>query len=73
MLVARWGRRHRAGCARPPNRSDVSVALLLSAFESAAAPFRPMLFSSRLQRDKEVRNARGEMGPPAQSRVRATD
>jgi hypothetical protein len=53
MLVARWGRRHRAGCARPTNRSDVSVALLLSASESAAAPASPIWLRPRLQRGEE--------------------
>jgi hypothetical protein len=40
MLVARQGRRNRAG--RATYLSDVSVALLLSAFESAAAPAPPI-------------------------------
>ncbi len=40
--------------------SDVSVALLLSASESAATPASPILLSSRLQRERWVRDARGE-------------
>ncbi len=42
MLVARQGRRHRAG-REATYLSDVSVALLLSASESAAAPWPLML------------------------------
>jgi hypothetical protein len=39
MLVAKQGRRHRAGCARLETyERSVSVALLLSASESTAAP-----------------------------------
>jgi hypothetical protein len=44
MLVARKGRRHRAG-REATYESDVSVALLLSASESAAAPWPLMLLS----------------------------
>ena len=51
MLVARLGRRHRAG--RVTYRRDVSVALLLSASESAAAPASPIWFSVRLLRGEE--------------------
>ncbi len=58
--------------ARATYESDFSVALLLSASESAAAPAPPMLSRSRLQRKWRVRDARGETGPPAQSRARAT-
>ncbi len=39
--------------ARATYLSDVSVALLLSAFESAAAPATPILLLPRLQRDEE--------------------
>ena len=124
MLVARQGRRQSR--ARATYSSDVSVALILSASESAAAPASPIWFSYRLQRGEEgqrcswrdraastkqdmrdllerrqrrvalerlrercgargtdpvvpqaaarrgVRDARGETGPPAQSRARAT-
>ncbi len=49
-----------------------SVALLFSAFESASAPLAPIWFNCKLQREKRVRNARSETGPPAQSRARAT-
>ena len=53
--------------------SDVSVALILRASESAAAPSSPIwLFLPSLQRVEEVRDARGETGPPAKSRARAT-
>jgi hypothetical protein len=52
---------------------DASVALLLSASDSAAAPASPISFHPRLQRGvRKVRDARGETGPPAQSRARAT-
>ncbi len=59
---------------RPTYSSDVSVALLLSASESAAAPASPIWALHRLQRGEErrVRDARGETGPPAQSRARPT-
>jgi hypothetical protein len=57
--------------ARATYESDVSVALLLSAFESAAAPAAPIALLSRLQ-ERMVRYARGEAGPPAQARARAT-
>jgi hypothetical protein len=53
MLVARQGRRHRAGCARTTYRIDVSVALLFSASESAAAPASPIWLRLRLQRGEE--------------------
>jgi hypothetical protein len=53
MLVARQGRRHRAGRARPTNRIDVSDVLLLSASESAAAPATSIWFHVRLQRGEE--------------------
>jgi hypothetical protein len=58
--------------ARATYLSDVSVALLLSASESAAAPASPMLLLASPQRKRRVRVARGETGPPAQSRTRAT-
>jgi hypothetical protein len=51
MLVARQGRGHRAG--RATYTRDVSVTLLLSASESAAAPASPILLCSRLQRGEE--------------------
>ncbi len=51
MLEARQGRRHRAG--RVTYLSDVSVALLLSAFESAEAPAGPISLCRRLQREEE--------------------
>jgi hypothetical protein len=51
MLVAREGRRHRAG--RATYLSDVSVALLLSASESAAAPVSRSRLLCRLQRGEE--------------------
>jgi hypothetical protein len=51
MLVAWQGRRNRVG--RATYTRDVSVALLLSTSESAAAPALPILFSSRLQRGGE--------------------
>jgi hypothetical protein len=78
MLVARQGCRHRAGRARATYLSDVSVALLLSASDSAAAPASPIWLNAwlfhRLRRGEEgqVRHARGETGPPAQSKARAT-
>ena len=53
MLVARNGRRHRAGRARATYSSDVSVALLLSASESASAPASPIWLCCRLQRGEE--------------------
>jgi hypothetical protein len=63
--------------ARATYDSDVSVALLLSASESAAAPapqrprrrsgYRPVCSEERM-----VRDARGETGPPAQSKARQT-
>jgi hypothetical protein len=53
MLVARQGRRHRAGCARTTYRIDVSVALLFSASESAAAPATPIWLFRRLQQGEE--------------------
>jgi hypothetical protein len=51
VLVARQGRRHKAERATYP--SDVSVLLLLSAFESAAAPLAPIWLLHRLQREEE--------------------
>ena len=51
MLVARQGRRHRAG--RATYFSVVSVALLLSASESAAAPAAPIWLPYRLRRGEE--------------------
>jgi hypothetical protein len=65
------GRRHRAGLATYTR--DVSLALLLSASESAAAPASPLLLLARLQRKRKVRDARDETGPPARSRARATN
>ncbi len=58
--------------ARATYRSVVSVALLLSAAESAAAPASPIWLFSRLQRGDEGQAYRGETGPPAQSRARVT-
>jgi hypothetical protein len=60
--------------ARTTYVSDVSVALLLSASESAAAPASPIWLRHRLQRGEErwVRDARSEIRPLAQSRARAT-
>ncbi len=54
--------------------SDVSVALLLSVSESAVAPASPIWLLHRLQRGEEGQGCswRGETGPPAQSRARAT-
>ena len=52
MLVARQGRRHRAGL-RATYESDVSVSFLVSAFESAAAPAAPIFLCRRLQRGEE--------------------
>jgi hypothetical protein len=51
MLVARQGRRHRAG--RATCKRDVSIALHLSALESAAAPASPIWWYHRLQRGEE--------------------
>ena len=68
MRQARQGRRHRAG--RATYMSDVSVALLLSASESAAPPASPISLYLRLQRERRVRDASGDTGPPAQSRAR---
>ena len=51
MLVARQGRRHGAG--RATYTRDVSVALLLSASDSAAAPAAPIRRPSKLQRGEE--------------------
>ena len=52
MLVARQG--HPAfSRARATYESDVSVALLLSASESAAAPASPIRLPPRLQRGEE--------------------
>ena len=51
MLVARQGRRHRAG--RATYTRDVSVALLLSVSESAAAPASPIWLPIRLLRGEE--------------------
>jgi hypothetical protein len=70
MLVARQGRRNRAG--RETYTRDVSVALLFSASDSAAAPASPIGLPTRLQRKRRVRDARGETWPPSQSRARAT-
>ena len=52
MLVARQGRRHRAERSAT-YYSVVSVALLSSASESAAAPTSPIPLSRRLQRGEE--------------------
>jgi hypothetical protein len=70
MLVARQGRRHRAW--RATYKRDESVALLLSASESAAAPASVISLSFRLQRGEEGQACHGETGPQAQSRARAT-
>jgi hypothetical protein len=51
MLVARQSRRHSAG--RATYSSDVSVALILSDSESAAAPASPIRLLFRLQRGEE--------------------
>jgi hypothetical protein len=52
MLVARQG--HPAfSRARATYESDVSVALLFSASESAVAPASPIWFCHRLQRGEE--------------------
>jgi hypothetical protein len=51
MLVARERRRNRAG--RATYSSEVSVALLLSASESAAAPASEIWLNHRLQREEE--------------------
>ncbi len=51
MLVSRQGPRHRAG--RATYTRDVSVVLLLSASDSAAAPTAPILLFPRLQRGEE--------------------
>ncbi len=51
MLVARQGRRHSAG--RATYSSDVSVALILSDSESAAAPAAPIWLPIRLLRGEE--------------------
>ncbi len=53
MLTARHDRRYRAGQARATYLSKVSVALLLSASESAAAPASPIWLSATLQRGDE--------------------
>ncbi len=68
MLVERQGRRHRAG--RATYTRDVSVALLLSASDSAAAPASPIRLDPRLQRGEEGQGCCGETGPPTQSRAR---
>jgi hypothetical protein len=52
--------------------SEVSVALLSSASESAAAPEGLIRLLDRLQQERRVRDARGKTGPPAQSSVRTT-
>ncbi len=69
MLVARQGRRHRADAAT--YSSDVSVALLVSASESAAAPASPIWLLYRLQRG-EVGQGCSWRDTKAQSRARAT-
>jgi hypothetical protein len=61
MLVARQAAQSRA---RATHVSNVSVALLLSASESATAP--------ACCEEWRVRDARNETGPPAQSKARAT-
>ncbi len=52
MLVAGKGRRHREGRARL-SKSDVKVASLLSASESAAAPASPIWSFDMLKRGEE--------------------
>jgi hypothetical protein len=52
MLVAKTGLPAKSR-ARATYESDVSVALLLSASESAAAPASSMLLPHRLQRGEE--------------------
>jgi hypothetical protein len=64
MRQARQCRRHRAG--RATYKSDVSVWLLWSASASAAPPASQILLYRRLQRERKVRDASGETGPPAQ-------
>jgi hypothetical protein len=44
---------------------SVSVALLLSASESAAAPASPIRFAYRLQRGEEGQRCSWKTGPPA--------
>jgi hypothetical protein len=68
MLVAKAGPPAQSW-AHATYSSDVSVALILSASESA--PASPIRLPPRLQRESRVRDARGETGPPAQSRARA--
>ncbi len=52
MLVARQGRLAQSR-ARATYSSDVSVALILSASESAAVPASPIWLDLRLQRGEE--------------------
>ncbi len=53
MLVARQGRNSERSRARATYSSDVSVVLLLSASESAAALASPISLLRRLQRGEE--------------------
>jgi hypothetical protein len=53
MLVARQGRNSERSRARATYMSDVRIALLLSASESAAAPASPISLLKRLQRGEE--------------------
>jgi hypothetical protein len=68
--VASQGRRQSR--ARATYLSDVRVTLLSSVSESAAAPASPIWLQYRLHDERRVRDARGETGPPAQSRARDT-
>jgi hypothetical protein len=70
MLVERQGRRNRAGRATYP--SDVSVALLLSASESAAAPASPIWLFHTLQRGEEGQGCSWRNRAAGASRARAT-
>jgi hypothetical protein len=68
MLLARQGRRRRAGRARLTRATSASRC-------SRAPPRRPRRRSGCLPGCREegrVRDARGETGPPAQSRALAT-
>ncbi len=58
--------------ARATYPSDVSVALLLSASKSTAAPVSPISLRTRLNQERRVRDARSETGPSAQNKARAT-
>jgi hypothetical protein len=71
MLVARQGRRHRAGRARLTRATSAPRCSLAP----PRAPRRPRHQSGcypDCSEEGRVRYARGETGPPAQSRARAT-